>query len=329
MPKHRRHAARGANAPEARHRRCRVEDEDPREVPACARERGVRDAARAHVRQDASCAPTRRCSGSTRTCWSRSTAASYEPRDELETCRRSARRRAPRGGAPRATSAGRGGRGAGDPRRPWSLVIVACCVDRRARSAGEQRRRRRPTAATTTTTDDHASSTKTGQTTTAKPAADAGWRCGSSRRCPPTCAWTAGPARRWSSRARSPRRKTLARAPRPREPRQDRDVRLTANGKHVPLAAGPDPVGLRLHARAGTRTHPGRRATLRVSVRARGIVVTGTEVLTGRVQRPQRPVAGRPAARAGRSSWPTSRSAATGPRTWRLSCASWPTRAWT
>ena len=49
---HWRNAARGTDATAARHRRCRGPDEDSREVPAGARERGVRHAARTHVRQD-------------------------------------------------------------------------------------------------------------------------------------------------------------------------------------------------------------------------------------------------------------------------------------
>ncbi len=59
-------------------------DQDPGEVPARARERGVRDAARTRRSSRRSCAPTRRSSGSTRTCWSRSTAPNYEGGDELE-----------------------------------------------------------------------------------------------------------------------------------------------------------------------------------------------------------------------------------------------------
>ena len=49
---HRRKPARSANAPGARHRRCRGAHQDPREVPACAGERGVGLAAGPHVRQD-------------------------------------------------------------------------------------------------------------------------------------------------------------------------------------------------------------------------------------------------------------------------------------
>ena len=48
----RRDAAGGADAPEARHRRCRGAHQDPREVPACARERGVGPAAGPDLRQD-------------------------------------------------------------------------------------------------------------------------------------------------------------------------------------------------------------------------------------------------------------------------------------
>ena len=57
-----------------------------------------------------------------------------------------------------------------------------------------------------------------------------------------------------------------------------------------------------------------------VSARA-GIVVTGTEVLTRPRQRPQRPVAGRPPARARRRPRATRRSSATAPRTCARRCA--------
>ena len=46
-------------------------------------------------------------------------------------------------------------------------------------------------------------------------------------------------------------------------------------------------------------------------------------------QRPQRPLARRPPARAGRRAGPHHDHAATAPRTWRPSSASWRTRAWT
>ena len=49
---HRRHVARGADAAAPRHRRRRGTHEDQGQVPARARKRGVRDAPRAHVRQD-------------------------------------------------------------------------------------------------------------------------------------------------------------------------------------------------------------------------------------------------------------------------------------
>ena len=66
-----------------------------------------------------------------------------------------------------------------------------------------------------------------------------------------------------------------------------RDVQLRMNGKPVEVTPGADPVGFRVHAAREPRA-PGRRAPLcvvsgAVSARA-GIVVTGTEVLTGRIQ---------------------------------------------
>ena len=61
----RRQPARGANAPAHRHHRGRGGHEDPRQVPARARERGVGPAARARRSSRASCAPTPTTSGST------------------------------------------------------------------------------------------------------------------------------------------------------------------------------------------------------------------------------------------------------------------------
>ena len=72
----RRNAPRGAHAPEGQHRGSRAVHEDPREVPACARERGVRPAARARPTSRASCARMRRSSASTRRSWWRSSAPS-------------------------------------------------------------------------------------------------------------------------------------------------------------------------------------------------------------------------------------------------------------
>ena len=71
----RRDAARGADARQDRHLRGRGGDQDPRQVPARARERGVGPAARARRSSRASCAPTPRRWASTRRRWSRSTAA--------------------------------------------------------------------------------------------------------------------------------------------------------------------------------------------------------------------------------------------------------------
>ena len=94
---HRRKTARGAHAPEDRHRRRRGGDEDPCEVPARAGERGVRAAARARRSSRRSCAPTRSTSGWTRSCWSRSTASSTS-----RAARRSARSTRPAAAARRA-----------------------------------------------------------------------------------------------------------------------------------------------------------------------------------------------------------------------------------
>ena len=55
------------------------------------------------------------------------------------------------------------------------------------------------------------------------------------------------------------------------------------NGEPVPFENSPEPIGFEFTRRGEPRGASGRRAALRVSARA-GIVVTGTEVLTGRVQ---------------------------------------------
>ena len=70
---HRRIAARGADARADRHLGDRGADEDPREVPARARERGMGPAARARRTSRASCARTPRRSTSTPSCSSTST----------------------------------------------------------------------------------------------------------------------------------------------------------------------------------------------------------------------------------------------------------------
>ena len=100
----RRNPARGAHAPEARHRRRRGAHQDPREVPACAGERGVELCCRGPPSSRPSCAPMRRRWEWTLTCWSRSSAASTSAAEEAElqpvAVARARRRRRPRPGPP-------------------------------------------------------------------------------------------------------------------------------------------------------------------------------------------------------------------------------------
>ena len=114
----RRDPARGAHAREDRHLRGRGGDEDPRQVPARAGERGVGPAARAHVRQARSCARTPTTSASTPSCSSRSTACATSIRPS------STWRRSPRTSGP---SAARRGSAPPRPSRGWiiGLSVVA------------------------------------------------------------------------------------------------------------------------------------------------------------------------------------------------------------
>ena len=123
----------GADAPAARHRRCRGAHEDPCEVPARARERGVGAAARARPSSRPSCVPTPRWWGSTRTCSWRSTGISTR-REETQDFQPLAPRRAPRrptaAGAPPPAAAAPPAVGGWRGRRRWSASCwcSACSV---------------------------------------------------------------------------------------------------------------------------------------------------------------------------------------------------------
>ena len=100
---HRSHASRGAHAREDRHLRGRGGDEDPREVPARARERGMGPAARARRTSRASCARTPSRSTSTPSCSSTSTSCATSA-CRRSSCSRSTRRRRAASAAARGRS---------------------------------------------------------------------------------------------------------------------------------------------------------------------------------------------------------------------------------
>ena len=278
MPQHRGHPPRGADAPAPRHRGCRVEDQDPRQVPARARERGVRDAARARRSSRRSCAPTPRRSGSIRRCWSRSTAPTYESRDEVEhlqplgpTAVARDRRRGAARPAARPLGGDRPGRGAS-----WSaslLVIGLVGGDDEGggggSASGDEPRPRR--------TETHAR-----QRPEQPRAAEAGGAAHRARQPDLRLRRHGAGHRRDRSRASSTRRRPSAGAGCASTSAR-RDVQVTKNGKRRADRAGPRPGRLRVHP-AVDQAAAARRASLRLMAARAGIVVTGTEVLTGRVR---------------------------------------------
>ena len=97
-----------------------------------------------------------------------------------------------------------------------------------------------------------------------------------------------------------------------------------------PRSTARPPTASRRPSMCRCSSRPGRAARVDAAeppVRA-GILVTGTEVLTGARDRPQRPLDLRAAGRARRRGRPLL-SSGTGPTTSSPACASWPTRAWT
>ena len=236
-------------------------DQDPREVPARARERGVRDAARARRSSRRSCAPTPRCSGSTRTCWSRSTG---------RTTRRATSSELQPLGPPAAP--GRDRRGAGRRVGPGIasalLVLVAVVgVLRRHRAVGERRRRRRrrpgrrarrpPRSGTTTKPKKQ------------KPrAAEAGGAADRARRRRSTCAWTAAPGTAGGLRGHDRQRRRPSTGKRVRVNLGKRDVQLMEERQARPGRArgrtrSASSSRPRRHARAAARRAPLRARTAR------------------------------------------------------------------
>ena len=312
--RHRRDPARGPHASAPRHRRCRAADEDPREVPAGAGERGVLDAARAHLRQDVP-AHVRGGAGA---------GPASALVEEYRGAPREARGRSsrvqpfapPHEGAPRTAGAPAAAAAAGAAWRPAPAGAGgggALGRGRRSASAATGTRAARPP--TTVATRDRSRAEREPDRDRGDAAASAGarGRAGRAESRPPTCAWTA---------ARGPRcafEGTLdAGADVPRAPdhagrrREDRRAAAASNG------------------RTGGRSRPVRRrwaSRFTAGIAARAAARPDARARDGRMsaraghrrdrhrgadradQRPQRALAGRPPARARAWSWRTSRSA--------------------
>ena len=137
--RHRRDPARGANARQDRHLGGRGRDEDPRQVPARARERGVGPAARPHVRQELPAHVRRRARARRAGCSSRSTSCATSG------CRRSSSSRSRRAARPRRATGATGARAGRAASRAayliWVGILGACW--RWSWSITECRRRRR------------------------------------------------------------------------------------------------------------------------------------------------------------------------------------------
>ena len=279
------------HARQDRHHGGRGGDEDPGEVPARARERGVGAAARAHLRQDVP-AHVRRLPGPRRAAAGGGVQAALRAAlDAWTSCRSRrdlGRRRASRARPPGPACVARRDR---DRRRCWWLFAYA-----RARSGGEDNdgpdghhdaRRARPAAAP-----------RPRSKAAAAAAARRARRRAVTLQIVPTGAGLRLPARTRNGQAADPRRRSCRPGRTTRTFRSKR-FRVTfgngdgracsVNGKAYPIAAaGRRPVGY-AHAREqparscptrSTGTDGRTRATVHVSARA-GIVVTGTEVLTG------------------------------------------------
>ena len=145
------HAARDADAAADRHHRGRGRHQDPREVPARARERGVGPAARAHVRQDVPAHLRRLPGAGLASCSSRSTSSASSARATQDLLPFHPRRGAGAAGARGADRAG------GDRRRPCSWRCsaalsrsgAAAATTTASRRQGADRHDDRDAAATT------------------------------------------------------------------------------------------------------------------------------------------------------------------------------------
>src|SRR3954452_12859577 len=270
---HRRQPSRGADARAPRHRRCRGQDQDPRQVPPRPRERGVRDAARADVRQDVPAdlrgGARPRSAGPRR----------GVPRDL----------RAARGDGAAAAARPDGGGARPAPGRPAARPLGGDsrrrrCGNRRARGdrAGQRGRRRLRHAERV---DDRGQQAQA-EAEEAEGEGDAGPADGrpADRARQPDLR-VPRHRRRLADQVRGdPRR--AAHVPRgqaaAREPRQDR--RPTDQEREARLGSARPGAG-RIHLHADHhQAARARRPPLRLMPARAGIVVTGTEVLTGRVR---------------------------------------------
>ena len=305
-------------------------DEDPREVPARARERGV-----------ATCCPGRPSSRRFLRTYAEDLGLDphllvEEYRLQLRAARRARSCRAARGrrrraGARRPHERRRGRRAAAwHPRRRWSRGRPGRCCS----SSGSRRRRRRHDAAAPTSRAPRRRRTTTPAATKRQAEPDApsraarGARCRSSPRADLRVRGPAGAARRWSSRARStPADLPQATASAINLGKTLGDGDGQRQGTCTIGSASPDADRLRRSPRtARAARSPVGEPALRMSVRGGhrrdrhgGAHRPGA--------RPQRAVAGRPAARARRRARPHRdlRRPAGGHAG--RSCASWPTRA--
>ena len=320
---HRRNAAGGADAPAARHRGGRGSARRSARS-TCVRSRTRSSGCcRARPSSRASCAPTRSSSGLD------PHLLVEEYRAQLRaatTSRDPAARSAGRAGARRRRRPPRVGPGLAVPSSRSGIVLLVFLLV--LGLTGDEDDERGADGR-------HASTTKTQPAAPSKaepepaPAATSVALRVDPRRARPTSASTAGAGTPWSSRARSTRPQTFRGAA---LLRINLGKRRRAAARERQAGAvrrqGPEPIGFEFTRRREPRgaarqaSGPARERTRRHRRhRHRGPDRPGAG--------PQRPVARRPAARARASSSPTSRSAATGRRTWRRSCASWPTRAWT
>ena len=103
---------------------------------------------------------------------------------------------------------------------------------------------------------------------------------------------------------------------------------MLIDGREAEMPATSSPVGYAITPRAADQARRSGTAHLRMSEVRAGIVVTGTEVLTGRIADRNGPWLSEQLASWGSRS-PTSSSSPTGPTTSRRRCASWPARGWT
>src|SRR3954466_3043007 len=270
---HRRQPSRGADARAPRHRRCRGQDQDPRQVPPRPRERGVRDAARADVRQDV---PADLRGGAR--------PRSAGPRRGVPRDLRAARGD---GAAAAARPDGGGARpapGRPAPRPPGGDSRRRRCGDRRARGdrAGQRGRRRLRQAERV---DDRGQQAQA-EAEEAEGEGDAGSADGrAADRARQPDLRVPRHRRRLAHQVRGdPRR--AAHVPRgqaaAREPRQDR--RPTDREREARLGSARPGAG-RIHLHADHhQAARARRPPLRLMPARAGIVVSGTEVLTGRVR---------------------------------------------